>query len=379
VNLVRCAASAALLSIPHFAAAQATDSAAFIVRIGTDTLSLERYTRTADRIVVDAVARSPVVSFQQLALTLGVGGEVTGAEWTVRAPGAAQPATQREFRFRGDSAVVATTQGGTTRTQTLAARAAVPLSGPFYTPFELLLMRAAAAGGTARMELPLLAGANLVAIPVQRIAPDSMLLQNQFGETLRAHVDARGRLLHLSTPSLVTVERVRTLEFDRLAAEFARRDEIGRGMGPLSVRRTDRTRVGQANVWIDYGRPALRGRSAWGTLVPWHAVWRLGANDATHLATDRPLQLGDLTLEPGTYTLFLLPTPEAWTLIVNRATGIGGLDHDPAHDVGRVPLAVEPTETPVQLFTIDVVNRSDGARLEISWDRLRGHVPIRVH
>jgi hypothetical protein len=372
------ALTAVLCMTPQMAAAQVADDGAFIVRIGSDTLSIERYTRTADRIVIDAVHRSPTVSVQQLVMTLDAHGAITGAEWTARPPGAAQPATRREFRFTGDSAVVATTQGGTTRTQTVAARDAVPLSGPFYTPYELLMMRAAASGGTASVELPLLSGANVVMIPLERVGTDSMVLQNQFGEPLRAHVDERGRLLHLRTPALTTVERVAALDFDRLAAEFARRDETGRGMGPLSVQRTYRTRVGQANIWVDYSRPAMRGRPVWGTLVPWNVVWRLGANDATHFSTDRALQLGDLALEPGTYTLFLLPTPDSLTLIVNRATGIGGLDHDPANDVGRVQLTVESIDNPVQLFTIDVAESQDGGRLVIAWDRLRGHVPIRV-
>jgi hypothetical protein len=366
---------AMLCAMPQLASAQ-SETAAFIIRIGTDTLGVERYVRSADRIVIDAVQRSPATTIHQLVMTLGAAGSITAAEWTSRSPGSEQPATRREFRFVGDSAVVTTTQGTTSRTQSIAARGAVPLSGPFYTPYELLMMRARAAG-TPRSELTLLSGTNPVTIPVERIGADSMALQNQFGEPLRAHVDDRGRLLHLRTPALTTVERVAELDFERLAREFARRDDIGRGMGMLSVPRTFRTRVGQANLWLDYSRPAMRGRPVWGTLVPWNQVWRLGANDATHFSTDRPLDIGGLALEPGTYTLFLLPSEAGWSLIVSRATGIGGLAYDPAHDVGRITLTVEPLENRVELLTIDVTGGTE-PRLVVAWDRLRGSAPIRV-
>jgi hypothetical protein len=122
----------------------------------------------------------------------------------------------------------------------------------------------------------------------------------------------------------------------------------------------------------------MRGRPIWGALVPWDAVWRMGANDAAHFATDRALEIGTLTLQPGTYTLFLLPSAGRWQLIVNRATDISGLDHDPAQDVGRTELTKETLDRPVELFTIQIDDAQGGPRLAILWDRTRAHVPIRV-
>jgi hypothetical protein len=154
--------------------------------------------------------------------------------------------------------------------------------------------------------------------------------------------------VHLHTPAYVTVERTRWLDLDRLTADFAARDAAGKGLGTLSPRSAARIRVGEANVWLDYSRPSLRGRPSWGGLVPFGEVWRLGANDATHLSTDRPLQLGTLALEPGTYTLFLLPeAADRWTLIVNRRTGMSGLDYTGGADVGRISMTVEMVQRPV--------------------------------
>ena len=356
---------------------QRSDSAAFIIRLGVDTTGIERYARTPDRIVMEAVQRSPSTTLHRLVLTTGAQGRVSGGEYTLMQPGAAAPVQRRVIEIRGDSAVVTTTQAGTSRTQRVAARDAIPLAGPFYAPYELALMRAVARN-TPRTEVALLVGNNVVTIPVERVGRDSVRLENQFGEPMLATIDAQGRLLNLSTPAFATLERLRWIDLEGLAAQFARRDEAGRGLGPLSPRQTFRITTGGVNLWLDYSRPAMRGRPIWGVLVPWGEVWRMGANDAAHFATDRTIQLGTLTLQPGTYTLFLLPTPDRWQLIVNRATGISGLDHDPAQDVGRTEMARETVARPVELFTMQLEPAQDGARLVIAWDRTRAHVPIRV-
>jgi hypothetical protein len=360
---------------PAFAQA---DSAAFVIRLGKDTVAVERYVRTADRLVVEAVQRSPVTTLHRFEYTLSPEGRVTAAELTTRRPGESEPGMRRSFRFEGDSAVVETTsEGSASRTQSVAAPAAIPMGGPFYTPYQLAVMHAVA-GGTPKTEVALLAGTNVVRIPVERVGTDSVTLTNQFGEPMRAHIDAQGRLLHLHTPAFTTLERVASLDLDGLAAEFARRDENGRGLGMLSPRHTTRTGLDGANLWLDYSRPAMRGRPIWGALVPFGAVWRTGANDAAHFATDRIVQLGELTLEPGTYTLFLQPAAERWTLIVNRQTGISGLERDAAQDVGSTALTTETLTQPAELFTIEIRGSGADARLAFAWDRTRASVPLAV-
>jgi hypothetical protein len=371
------AAVATCLAAPSAAAQQRADSAAFIIRLGVDTTAIERYVRTPDRISIEAVQRSPSTTVHRLNLTTDPTGRITGSGYTITQPGATTPVQTRVLQFQRDTAVITTTQGGTTRTQRVAARDAIPLMGPFYTPYELAITRAVARNA-ARSEIPLLAGAGVVMIPVERVGRDSVNLNNQFGEPMRARIDAQGRLLNLSTPAFTTVERMRWIDLDALAAEFARRDGSGRGMGPLSPRQTFRTTAAGANLWVDYSRPAKRGRPVWGALVPWGEVWRMGANDAAHFATDRTVQLGELTLQPGTYTLFLLPAADRWQLIVNRTTGISGLDHDPAQDVGRTDMTKETVERPAELFTIQLEEAQGGPRLVVAWDRTRAWVPIRV-
>jgi hypothetical protein len=369
---------ASVLLAPAAARAQErADSAVFVVRLGRDTTAIERVVSTRARVVAEAVQRSPSTSLHRMEMELTPRGEVSRSVYTVTRPGTAQPFFTRTITVEGDSATVVNVQGSNTRTLRVAARNAIPIAGPFYSPYEMAMMRAVA-GRQPRATVQLLQPDATVDIPLERVGADSLALTNQFGERMRARIDTRGRLMSLQTPAFTTVERVPWLELEPWVREFAARDASGRGMGPLSPRQTSRSSVGGANLWLDYSRPAMRGRPVWGLLVPYGSVWRMGANDAAHFATDRRVQLGTLTVEPGTYTLFLLPAADAWTLVVNRKTGISGLEHDASADVGRVAMTRETLERPAEQFTLDVRPTANGANLYVAWDRQAGTVPIRV-
>jgi hypothetical protein len=372
ILLATLASAAAGVSAAN--AQQRADSAAFIVRLGTDTTSIERYIRTADQLIIEAAQRSPSTMMHRLVLDIDAANNVKRAVYVITRPGSPdQHLVRRTTTFQGDSAVIVTEQGGQSRTQRALARNGVPMAGPFYAPYELAVMRAVAAR-TQKSAIPLLAGTSLVDIPVELVGRDSATLANQFGEPMRMHIDSRGRLLHLNTPAYVSVERARWVDLDRLANDFAARDAVGKGMGILSPRQTSRNTVNGANIWIDYSRPAMRGRPVWGSLVPFGKVWRTGANDAAHISTDKTIELGGLTLAPGTYTVFLVPNADEWMLAVNRKTGMSGLEYDAAHDVGRVKMSKQTLSEPVEWFTIELNN----GVLNFAWDRTRASVPVVV-
>jgi hypothetical protein len=126
-----------------------------------------------------------------------------------------------------------------------------------------------------------------------------------------------------------------------------------------------------ASVVVDYGRPALKGRPGFGGLAPWNEVWRFGDDESTRLVTDVPLTLGNLTLAPGSYALFLLPVePGRFSLIVNRAVGRwGAFNYDPSQDVGRVSLRASPLERPLEQLSLawEPTEERRG-RLWIGWE-----------
>ena len=40
-------------------------------------------------------------------------------------------------------------------------------------------------------------------------------------------------------------------------------------------------RVGTTDISVTYSRPAVKGRTIWGTTVPYDRIWRAGANENT--------------------------------------------------------------------------------------------------
>jgi hypothetical protein len=187
-------------------------------------------------------------------------------------------------------------------------------------------------------------------------------------------LDDAGRLDYLSavgTPLQIVVERVPSVDMAAAGPDFA-----ARPLGTLSPRDTVAATVGGADVWVQYGRPLRRGREIFGQVVPWNAVWRLGANAATHFHTSGDLRVGGADVPAGTYTLWALPSPAGWQLIVNRQTGQWGTDYDAAQDLVRVAMRVETLPQPVEQMTIAIEPEGAGAVLRVEWDRTRASVPL---
>jgi hypothetical protein len=124
-----------------------------------------------------------------------------------------------------------------------------------------------------------------------------------------------------------------------------------------------------AKIEITYGRPYVKGRTTWGgQLVPAGKVWRLGADEATTLKTDKALQFEGLTVPAGEHTLFLHYGGENDAhLVVNKQTGQWGTAYDEKQDLGRIPLKREKASATEQL-TIGVEAAPGGGVLKITWD-----------
>jgi hypothetical protein len=142
---------------------------------------------------------------------------------------------------------------------------------------------------------------------------------------------------------------------------------------PASPRDTAEMTLAGQRIYVDYGRPYMRGRTIMGGLVPYGQVWRTGANAATTFVTPRDVRIGETLVPAGTYTLYTLPGEREWQLIVNRQTGQWGTQYDQAQDLARIPMRVERTAAPVEQFTIQLV---PGTGLVMEWENTRVSVPI---
>src|SRR5260370_11291014 len=78
---------------PFALAAQTSDSGAFVITLGTDTLALERYVRTGDRLVDDMILRNgAAVTVRHLVATVSPDGSIARLQLDSRPTGASDAA-----------------------------------------------------------------------------------------------------------------------------------------------------------------------------------------------------------------------------------------------------------------------------------------------
>jgi hypothetical protein len=365
-------------------APSAPETGAFIVRLGADTVAVERFTRTADRLEGDLVTRTPTTRVAHYVVALGPGGQPTSAEYTVRMPDGSpvQNAPRRaELTFAADT-VVSVLVRDTTVTRRIAARNAFPGLGNSYALVELGLRRLVASGrDSADVAVVAFGAPNASVFPTRILRADSARITWFGGFPQHVRMDREGRILALdATPTTVKVkvDRLPNVDIVAIANAFATAERSGRAF-TMSVRDTVRATVGRANLLVDYGRPLRRGRTIFGAVVPFDTIWRTGANAATHFRTDVDLSMGGVAIPAGTYTLWTVPSQAgSWKLVINRQTGQWGTVYDPARDLARVDLRTETIERPVEQFTITIEPQADGGVLALAWDRTRAWVPFTV-
>ena len=90
-------------------------------------------------------------------------------------------------------------------------------------------------------------------------------------------------------------------------------------------RGTAETMVHGKKVVIDFGRPALNGRSLDELMknLPEDRIWRAGENQVTTLDTATDLKIGGQAIPAGKYSLYVYaPVDGNWSLCVNKDRGI---------------------------------------------------------
>lgn len=134
---------------------------------------------------------------------------------------------------------------------------------------------------------------------------------------------------------------------------------------------------GGKTIKTDYSSPRLKGRKMVGGQDPYGKVWRNGANEATTFVTSADVVVGGTKVPAGKYTLFILPTAEKWTLIINKKTGEWGIPYKYESDeLARVDMKMSKLPSPLENFTIAYDKTSSGCTLREEWDTTRASVDI---
>jgi Protein of unknown function (DUF2911) len=130
-------------------------------------------------------------------------------------------------------------------------------------------------------------------------------------------------------------------------------------------------------VHVDYSSPRMRNRKIYGGLVPYGQVWRVGANEATTFVTDADTMVGDKDVPAGSYTIFAIPNPDKWTLIISKKTGEWGIPYPgEGDDFTRTEMSVSKTPSTVEDFTISFDQSGDKCTMQLDWENTRSTVDI---
>jgi hypothetical protein len=89
-------------------------------------------------------------------------------------------------------------------------------------------------------------------------------------------------------------------------------------------RDTASTRINGKKITIEYGRPALKGRSFDSLMkqLPPDRMWRAGSGMATILTTETPLSIAGNKIPAGKYSLYVhCPEDGSFALVINKDLG----------------------------------------------------------
>jgi hypothetical protein len=139
--------------------------------------------------------------------------------------------------------------------------------------------------------------------------------------------------------------------------------------------------VGLTDVSIEYSRPAMRGRTIFGGLVPYGKVWRTGANANTKITFGDNVTIDGQELKKGTYAIYTIPNETSWDVIFYSDANNWGTPKkwDDSKVAAKTTVQVSLIDAKIESFTLlfdDV--KTNSAVLGILWDNVYVGVPFEV-
>ena len=152
------------------------------------------------------------------------------------------------------------------------------------------------------------------------------------------------------------------------------------------------TTVGAKKVTVDYGRPALKGRTIDALLkqLPPERIWRAGDSEVTTFSTEGDVTVGGKSVKAGKYSLYVhAPESGQWALVLNSDLGqplgdiwkeapekeknapypyLGNYEEKiKAKEVVRVELQRGRSAAPAENFTISFAPTGAGSTMTLAW------------
>jgi hypothetical protein len=139
-------------------------------------------------------------------------------------------------------------------------------------------------------------------------------------------------------------------------------------------------RLGDASAKLCYGRPSALGRTMIGGEDPYGSPWRFGANEPTTLHLPFAATIGNVSVEPGSYSLYAIPEAQApWTIVVNGNTNRWGIPINPdvrRSDIGSFEVDPMPTSSYVETLTFRFEGSGTSGALVFAWENTMLRIPV---
>jgi hypothetical protein len=350
-----------------------SDKAAFVTYLGNDTLAVEQFEKTESGITARVILRSPSTTLSTYNVELDSTGGIASmqrTDFSLNDGFEGEGSVVQSIQRKGDSLMAeVSTDEGIRNYSAPYEPGVLPFIDMVHWPYELAFNRAVEMDRDT-INQQLMTGDRLSTFVIADIEDDSMTIRHPSRGVMGVQVDAEGNIEMLDaarTTRKLQVKREQSVDINAIAKTFASDDQQGNPFGVLSGAEEADFTVQGADIHIEYGSPRKRGRELFGTIVPWNERWRTGANRATHFSTLADLEMGDLTIPAGEYTLFTIPEPDGGTLIVNKQTGQNGQSYDESRDLGRVPMQISEQESITEAFTITAEETGTGGVLKLIW------------
>lgn len=357
----------------------------WVSTLGEDTLSVEQFTVSGGTISGTLIERSPSTHVFQYTATLDASGRISTLEASRTIP-ASNPSDSGDISWtvtiQDTMATVNRIEGPNTgESEVVVPLGVIPTLGR-TSPAMFVYSQAIEQMRAGDTGIALLGASGPARPRPVTWNGSSEFSWDFFGSPITAVIADDGQLVGASGATTTVkreVHRVEPYDIMPSAERWAALDAAGQGIGTPSPGATATATVDGATIEVRYSQPAMRGRAIWGGLVPFGAVWRTGANAATHITSSHALTFGDHELPAGTYTLWSEFSASGGQLIVNAQTDQWGTAHDASQDLFRVDLMATDTDAPVERFTISVADTDSGGELALAWDTTVWTVPFSVN
>ncbi|WP_336514587.1 DUF2911 domain-containing protein [Pollutibacter soli] len=357
-------------------------TATFIGRMGVDTVLVETYTRINNHLYGKAFTRVPEDYIGEFSIHFYPNGTIREFNVTAMNPSNSSlpfEAKSRAFEYRlnmncRDDTCTYYNSDPEKESERIVRHAAKHMDfvGGWVPLISLMEWNCMRLAKTSSSYLPMKMinhNIGVYDIGIQKKENGIMIFGGPFLEYTKLTTNSEGLISSADgtgTPWNYIVEKHAPINID----EIARRMTKTTGIGIPSKTETISSTIKNSKITVTYGRPHKRGREIFGGIVPYDSLWRTGANGPTTIGFEKDIRFGKTTVPKGTYSVYTIPKPNEWLMILSSDLSGWPTNPDRTKDLYRISIPVKKGTVVQEVFTIELNETKSGGQIIFSWDNV---------